>query len=62
MTTEKLVPCTNCDGEGFLTDVAGITTPCAVCEGEGEIKESDALKLPKEEPGKKGAPRPPWQC
>jgi len=58
--TEKMVPCTNCDGEGFITDAIGSTVPCAVCEGEGEIRESDAAKLPQEGP-RQGPPKPPWE-
>ena len=43
--TERMVPCPNCEGEGFLNTfgTVGITVPCPVCLTEGVVRESDAV-------------------
>ena len=61
--TEPMVPCPNCEGEGFLLDAAteGRTTPCPVCLTEEEVRESDAVQISKDGLPKPGVPRPPWE-
>ncbi|MBI2857030.1 MAG: hypothetical protein HYX95_01800 [Chloroflexi bacterium] len=59
---KKMVPCPNCDGEGFLGDAAsqGLTTPCPVCLTEGTVPAEDAVPRPRGAVPKM-APPPPQQ-